>query len=1719
MKKFSVFVLVTVMIGAGSVAVGDWDPGELHKMHYPQLPDLNPTGMDVLAGPLSVDPDGTVYYEKFIADDFLCTESGPITGIHIWCSYRGDIKYMDPPFFSLVIYDNVPAGTGGIPWSRPGQALWDTYVQPTAERIYATSEESFYDPNPDMIVGNDTIVWQYNFEFGEDEAFHQERNEIYWLGIKHTFDLNNDGIVNLMDLFVLKMNWPGSFGWKTSVVEQYEDDAVWTEAMTFFDVPHVVPEGEIWMPMDYPPEHEYAGRSIDLAFVITGPAPAELDFGDAPRPYPTMLTVDGARHIIGGPYFCDASGGDSPDPEGDGQPDLNALGDDNDGNDDEDGVQIPPLMAGVASNITVMVCGSSGPTGAMVEIWIDWHSDGSFDASDMVFGGPLPDGVHSVAVAPPLDAVNGQTFARCRISTQGTGSPTGQAADGEVEDHKVYIEGGRKRPTPHLKWSQPPIPMYPLDDWPTFCGWDEPSWREWVDPAIWFDAWNCRTQCHGDADCDGDVDADDEAILMAAWLINWPSPGYDPRADFDRDLQIFLPDLFILNSNMGTNPPADCALRPELAAMVADDFRCLGTMPIKSIHWWGSYIGWDTPETLPPEQPIAWRIGFWSNDVSSQSCDFLYGAATGTTSGNAPSDLYKIDPTTGVATLIGPIGFNGVTGLSFAPDGTLYGTCHDTVTNQALLIKVDTMTGAGTLVGPVNTTGTGQSRVPDISFRSDGVLYGYGDGPDQLITIDTASGQGTAVGPTGYFGGGNGMDFAPDGRLYATPWDWNSLVIIDPATGAGADVPGSAGNVPNRINALEFCQQHGVLFGSWNDVASGNNYLVTLDLNTGLPLSIVQTVMGLDAIAFNEHSRPMELLHVFEVDASRVQIEPVGWDYYFNFYPSDACWQYYVKLEHQEVFWQSKYLPQTEDNIFWLSITALYPESDPPVDPQYPWGWKTRPWSWMDDAVRFWLYEAPAPGSADPCYLEPIKDPRYNESFDVTFELDTDPNYIKWEQPFTGLLYWPHFEDEWTMGSVESWTEYKWQQSPNPSGWDVALKDYDNNLLELADDWRCDETGSIDDIHLWVSWEGDWVGYIPWITVRIYTDDPCGPGGYSEPNELKWERTFGPGEFDMWWYGSGDQGWFEPVSWMWAWPNHVEFYQIDIDVPDNPFTQEQGNIYWLSIEASSVDGSVGWKTSSDQWNDDAVYKDPYSGQWMELYDPMITPMTSLDLAFALTTKKEELYINRLVADDWPCDLNTPITACVWWGSYIGYGYEACQAGSSFMPLPVPPDYFLLTIWDDVPLTSGDSDNCCFPHPWTGCDDPACEASVCSYDPYCCNTEWDSICALEARSDSDCDCGGGDLPYSHPNEAIWKYKAYDYDEVLVGYDKHPEGGAAVVFDGGAPDLLNGNEMTEWAQAEDFTLTAAATIESVRFWTLEGVAAWDGSCDYAIHTDAAGQPGALLDSGSVGLGRLSTGRTASDLNERENEFHLPAALPLSAGTYWLVLHMSSDCITRDGVYWETGSPGSGSTGLEDYECIGGPWFNNGSDHAFQLLGGGDPNEPVFRYSVRLPHDKWFLQDSNEGVYWFSAVPVYEQHPPNYTWGWTNHKHVYNDDAVEGYQDMPGGPADWTWYELFDQTGESEDMSFILFTDPHGYTCWDPLECAGQPLGDGTCDGAVNFLDLNQLKLAFFATKGQPLYNCCADYNHDNAVNFLDLNTLKLNFFTSGHTPATGNQNCPP
>jgi len=92
-------------------------------------------------------------------------------------------------------------------------------------------------------------------------------------------------------------------------------------------------------------------------------------------------------------------------------------------------------------------------------------------------------------------------------------------------------------------------------------------------------------------------------------------------------------------------------------------------------------------------------------------------------------------------------------------------------------------------------------------------------------------------------------------------------------------------------------------------------------------------------------------------------------------------------------------------------------------------------------------------------------------------------------------------------------------------------------------------------------------------------------------------------------------------------------------------------------------------------------------------------------------------------------------------------------------------------------------------------------------------------------------------------------------------------------------------------------------------------------------------------------------------------------------------------------------------------------------------GQPNESVFRYSVRLPEDAWFRQENLGQTYWFSVVAVYRarldeiQHP----WGWTNRPHMFGSTAISITRD--GSVPE----PVYDQAGEPVDMSFTLSTVP--------------------------------------------------------------------------------------
>ncbi len=178
---------------------------------------------------------------------------------------------------------------------------------------------------------------------------------------------------------------------------------------------------------------------------------SEFDFGDAPDgtgdgpSYATLLASDGARHAIvpNGPFI----GSISPDVDVDGQPDLQATGDDLVGQDDEDGLEQGNFV--LIPGATFRLFLKQGQVdGGVLNAWIDYNRDGIWDntpGSDEHIISNLSVGgqgfIQTVNISVPRDAMEGISFGRFRISSQADLGPTGAAPDGEVEDHLFVISG------------------------------------------------------------------------------------------------------------------------------------------------------------------------------------------------------------------------------------------------------------------------------------------------------------------------------------------------------------------------------------------------------------------------------------------------------------------------------------------------------------------------------------------------------------------------------------------------------------------------------------------------------------------------------------------------------------------------------------------------------------------------------------------------------------------------------------------------------------------------------------------------------------------------------------------------------------------------------------------------------------------------------------------------------------------------------------------------------------------------------------------------------------------------------------------------------------------------------------------------------------------------------------------------------------------------------
>jgi hypothetical protein len=431
--RISILLCVVTSICLGQVGLADWTPNDGHKMHYPQMPD--PKGWDVCLRQMG------------IADDFECSETGPINDIHFWVSWKDDFV-REVPLWNISIHEDREG------W--PGKALWHFKEGKIVVKYEEPSMQGWLCPcaptDAEKVAPENHTRYALVNVMDIQEPFKQEKGVVYWLVIRANMALMEQGI------------YQPEVGWKTSV-DHFRRPAVWVKwPMSTTD--------SVWDVVAVP---EY--KQTDMAFVINGRGvqPLEMDFGDAPQLYcfttpcpfyPTTLANDGARHIINGDVYLGNPLIDYPqiDGEKDGQPTVGADGDDMAGFDDEAGVHLPKSIT-PGTTVGIIVWAS---TDGLLDAWIDFNVDGDWaDRGEQVFvSQKLAMGQNELKFEVPLtcNVDTKQTYGRFRFSTAGGLNYFGPAKDGEVEDYQIWIN---PCPQPRLDFGDAPDGDFVPGGYPT----------------------------------------------------------------------------------------------------------------------------------------------------------------------------------------------------------------------------------------------------------------------------------------------------------------------------------------------------------------------------------------------------------------------------------------------------------------------------------------------------------------------------------------------------------------------------------------------------------------------------------------------------------------------------------------------------------------------------------------------------------------------------------------------------------------------------------------------------------------------------------------------------------------------------------------------------------------------------------------------------------------------------------------------------------------------------------------------------------------------------------------------------------------------------------------------------------------------------------------------------------------------------------------------------
>ncbi|MBP7053172.1 MAG: cadherin-like domain-containing protein [Phycisphaerae bacterium] len=933
-----------------------------------------------------------------------------------------------------------------------------------------------------------------------------------------------------------------------------------------------------------------------------------LDYGDAP--YDGITTFyPSANHQVGGPWWGDLS--DLPDVESGMQRNNTATGDDADSfGDDEDGLFGAKLVRGQSGGLyTRFVPGGSGDV--TLGAWVDFNGDGDWDDAGESSGpwamalGPIPTGGWPNPInvilpfAVPTQAQVGQTFARLRIEEGllGSLSHTGPAGAGEVEDHLVQVTAsgspGSPVPTSGTIWGTKFQDLNGNGTWEVAT---EPVLSNWM---IWLDS-----NYSGGRDA-GDMTAQTDSSGMfqfsglatgtylvgedqqAGWLQTWPTSPQTHTVTIQSGAALPLGILFGNMNASGTSTLFDWGDAPDSNYLTLRASNGAYHAIVSGVHLGASVDAESDGQPTP-------------NDLGDDQLD-----------GDDEDGVFFLTPLlpgeVAVMEILASTSGYVDAWIDFDGDGT-----WNQLTDQILTSEPVT---SGSNMLSVAIPASARLDIPTharFRFSSQGGLS-----PDGPASDGEVEDYHVLV-------GGDGPVVPGEGEMPHVKWSQPPIEID-----------------PNVETPPVFC--------GWDEAArstqQGNNRRQwRMDADDfrclgSIPVTRIRWWGGYKAwqqaeppesqperwhIGFwanqVEGLEPNELylewlVWSVEVPNERVLCEPVGLDE-FPGSISEMSFVYELQLEPEEWFHQAEFV--SNDDIYWISVTAVYPPNAEPINQ---WGWKTRPCVWRDGAVMPAIMgEWPSDEERlFPGRLYPVERSALcgqNQPFDLCFELLTEPPWIKWDQPFTSLRNWPHYDDYASFGLED------------PNG---VLR----VSRRVVDDWVGEY---VEAPVIAMAWEGSYLGY-------GYEPRQCDPS--VEPRRPDYFqlsiRTNAPADSEISHDHPGGLVWryeaFDYDEVLVGYDRHPggepnePVFRYSVRLPrDMWFWQEGDLIYWFSVvavyraTADEIEYPWGWTNHEYRFGSVACSLS-LSGQELVREPLHNTADEPVDMSFTLYTTPEPWAVN------------------------------------------------------------------------------------------------------------------------------------------------------------------------------------------------------------------------------------------------------------------------------------------------------------------------------------------------------------------------------------------------------------------------------------------------------------------------------------------------------------